>query len=150
MANARHRLQTAQETLPEDQKDITAWQNLKDSFIQDMDDDFQAQNGIADLYEMIASLNRYIARDQVSKQVIDLYLEDLKAILYIFGVEDVEAEEDLLDGEIEALIEERQQARADRNFDRADEIRDDLRDRGIILEDTPHGVRWKRESRDEE
>ncbi|EKU92932.1 Cysteine--tRNA ligase [Alloiococcus otitis] len=150
LANARHRLQTAQGTLQEDQEDITAWQNLKDSFIQDMDDDFQAQNGIADLYEMIASLNRYIARDQVSKQVIDLYLEDLKAILYIFGVEDVEAEEDLLDGEIEALIEERQQARADRNFDRADEIRDDLRDRGIILEDTPHGVRWKRESRDEE
>ena len=62
------------------------------------------------------------------------------AVLGIFGPED----DQLLDADIEALIEERQQARRDRDFARSDEIRDDLAARGIILEDTKDGVRWKR------
>lgn len=120
---------------------------MKQTFVNHMDDDFQAQNGIADVYEMIGALNRYIERDQVSKQVIDMYLTDLEDILYIFGVESpLDQKEDLLDEEIEALIEERNQARANRDFQRADEIRDQLRDQGIILEDTAQGIRWKRES----
>ena len=53
-------------------------------------------------------------------------------------------EEELLDEDIEALIAERQQARKDKNFARADEIRDELTAKGIILEDTREGVRWKR------
>ncbi len=52
--------------------------------------------------------------------------------------------EELLDEEIDALIAERQQARKDRNFARSDEIRDQLKDMNIILEDTRQGVRWKR------
>ena len=56
----------------------------------------------------------------------------------------VDKKEDLLDGDIEALIEERQAARKSRNFARADEIRDELLAKGIILEDTREGVKWKR------
>ncbi len=57
----------------------------------------------------------------------------------------LQREEELLDQQIEALIEERNQARKDKNFARADEIRDMLQEQSIILEDTAQGVRWKRE-----
>ena len=56
----------------------------------------------------------------------------------------VEKKEELLDADIEALIQERQAARKERNFARADEIRDELLAKGIILEDTREGVKWKR------
>ena len=55
-----------------------------------------------------------------------------------------EKEEEILDSDIEKLIEERQQARKDKNFKRADEIRDELLAKGIILEDTREGVKWKK------
>jgi cysteinyl-tRNA synthetase len=54
--------------------------------------------------------------------------------------------EGTLEDEVEALIDERQQARKNRDFKRADEIRDELKSRGIILEDTPQGVKWRREA----
>lgn len=142
--NARHRLQTAEPALDDDQDFIDQWNVLKENFVNHMDDDFQAQNGIADIYKMVGQMNRYIQRDQVSKQIIDMYMTDLECKLYIFGVENILGQEDLLDEEIDALIKERNQARADKNFERADEIRDQLRDQGIILEDTAQGIRWKR------
>jgi cysteinyl-tRNA synthetase len=61
----------------------------------------------------------------------------------VFGILGKE-ESDILDDTIEALIAERQQARRNRNFPRSDEIRDELAEKGIVLEDTPQGVRWKR------
>lgn len=144
--NAKYRLETAESYLDDDQTAIDGWNTLKQNFVEHMDDDFQAQNGIADIYEMIGTMNRYIERDQVSKQIIDMYLTDLEQLLYIYGVEDIfEEQEDLLDEEIDALIEERNQARKEKDFERADAIRDQLREQGIILEDTAQGIRWKRE-----
>ncbi len=144
--NARHRLQTAEPMLDDDQPYIDEWNELKQSFVNHMDDDFQAQNAIADIYEMVSVMNRYIQREKASKQIIDMYMTDLEHKLYIFGVENIlEKSEDLLDEEIDALIEERKQARENKDFERADEIRDQLRDEGIILEDTAQGIRWKRE-----
>lgn len=144
--NALYRLKTADPFLNDDQDMIDEWNSLKQSFVHHMDDDFQTQNGIADIYEMIGVMNRYIERDQVSKQIIDMYMTDLERKLYIFGVEDIlETQEDLLDEEIDALIEERNQARQDKDFEKADAIRVQLREQGIILEDTAQGIRWKRE-----
>lgn len=144
--NATYRLKTAEPFLDDDQDMIDEWNSLKQSFVHHMDDDFQTQNGIADIYEMIGAMNRYIERDQVSKQIIDMYMTDLERKLYIFGVEDIlETQDDLLDEEIDALIEERNQARQDKDFEKADAIRDQLREQGIILEDTAQGIRWKRE-----
>ncbi|HZK23633.1 MAG TPA: cysteine--tRNA ligase, partial [Atopostipes sp.] len=68
----------------------------------------------------------------------------LKQLLAIFGLENLVADEDLLDEEVDALIQEREQARVDKNFERADEIRDQLKEEGILLEDTAQGIRWKR------
>jgi len=141
--NADHRLKDAKEVLPTDGDVIQEWDKLKAQFVEHMDDDFQAQNGITDIYEMIRTLNRYIERPQVSKTVIDYYTTDLEELLSIFGVVEIR-DEKLLDEEIERLIEERNQARSNKDFSKADKIRDDLKKQGILLEDTPQGVRWKR------
>lgn len=61
----------------------------------------------------------------------------------VFGVDGM-AQDDILDADVEALISEREAARAVKNFSRADEIRDTLTTQGIVLEDTPQGVRWHR------
>lgn len=113
-----------------------------------MDDDFQAQNGITDVYEMVRMLNRYLKSAEVSKSVLHHAMDQLEDLLEIFGIQlKMTNGNDLLDQEIESLIEERNQARSEKNFSRADEIRNILQEKGIILEDTPQGIRWKRKDR---
>ena len=70
-------------------------------------------------------------------------LHEFMRMIAIFGIEF--KNEELLDTEIEQLIHERDAARTEKNFARSDEIRDQLKEQGIILEDTPHGTRWRRE-----
>ena len=70
-------------------------------------------------------------------------LDQLIELLAIFGIEDLHTV-DLLDNEIDALIQEREDARAAKDFARADAIRDQLKEEGILLEDTNQGIRWKR------
>ena len=77
------------------------------------------------------------------KVALALYPVSMKQLMDILGI-DIKEQEVLLDEEIENLIEERQAARKAKNFARADEIRDLLTEKGIILEDTREGVRWKR------
>lgn len=112
-------------------------------FEAEMDDDFNTANAISVLFDLTKEANVYLNQDHTSAHVIDLFQEKIKAFLEILGVT-VEGEKALLDEEIEALIEERNEARKTRNFARADEIRDLLKEKNIILEDTPQGVRWKR------
>lgn len=141
--NGYHRLETADDTLPNDQEAIEAFSNHVSNFTEAMDDDFQAQNGITSVYNMIRDLNRIIEQPQVSKYVLKFMLDQILDILAVFGLENLKHEE-LLDEEIDALIKEREEARAAKNFARADEIRDQLKAEGILLEDTNQGVRWKR------
>ena len=75
--------------------------------------------------------------------VLRHFRDTFRRLMDVLGVA-VEREQTLLDEEIEALMKERQQARQNRDFARADEIRDTLKERGILLEDTPQGPRWKR------
>ena len=108
-----------------------------------MDDDFNAQNGIAAVYEMAKQLNIYAEKERVFKETITYLLTNFTKVLAVFGIEF--SENDVKpDAEIEALIAERDAARAQKNFARSDEIRDQLKEQGIILEDTPQGTRWKR------
>ncbi|WP_339217513.1 cysteine--tRNA ligase [Ornithinibacillus sp. FSL M8-0202] len=116
---------------------------LTSRFEAEMDDDFNTANAISVLFDLTKEANVYLNQDHTSPHVIDLFQERIKAFLEILGVT-VESETALLDEEIEALIEERNEARKTRNFARADEIRDLLKEKNIILEDTPQGVRWKR------
>ncbi len=148
LANGYHRLNAEQipATLRDDDKNLKNWEEKIERFEDAMDDDFQAQNGMTVIYEMVRELNRAIKQVDLSKQVLEEMLNSLIELLSIFGLEDLYETEDLLDDDIDALIQEREQARAARDFARSDEIRDILNEKGIILEDTPQGVRWKRES----
>ena len=108
-----------------------------------MDDDFNTANGITAVYSLVKWLNAYIEKNAVSKTVLTAALDLLKLLMGVFGLE--LGEKEVLDEEIETLINERNEARKNRDFKRSDEIRDSLKAQGIILEDTSQGTRWSRE-----
>jgi cysteinyl-tRNA synthetase len=108
-----------------------------------MDDDLNTSVALATVHNLTREVNTALARKKVKEQNKQELLELLKRIdtvLNIFGAERTE----MLDSEIQSLIDQRQEARRRRDFGRADEIRDELARRGIVLEDTKDGVRWRR------
>ena len=140
--NAHYRLQDAVAALPDDAEQLALFQNLQAQFVAEMDDDFQADNAMSIVYQFAKELNIYAEGEAVSEAVITAALPLSKARAGVFGV--VLGEEALLDDDIQTLIDERTQARTDKNFARSDEIRDYLKDQGIILDDTAQGTRWRR------
>lgn len=145
IANGYHRLNTAGSPSENDTKRRTQWEEYVTRFVSVMDDDFQTQNGITIIYEMIRDLNRAIEQAEISTELLEFMLNTLIELLSIFGLENLEMDEDLLDEEIDLLIQQREEARAAKDFEQADAIRDLLKEQGIILEDTNQGIRWKRE-----
>ena len=111
-------------------------------FEEVMEDDFNTADAITAIFELVKYANSTID-ETYSKEVVTLVNDKIKMLSDILGLI-TEPEEELLDADIEALIEERQAARKARNFARADEIRDELKAKGILLEDTREGVKWKR------
>ncbi len=111
-------------------------------FDEAMDDDFNTADAISAIFELIKFANNNADADK-SKEFLQALLDEVKLLCDICGLE-VDKQEEILDSDIEALIEERQAARKAKNFARADEIRDELTARGIVLEDTREGVKWKR------
>lgn len=111
-------------------------------FDEAMDDDFNTADAIAAIFELVKFANTHAGQES-SKAFLQALKEEIKELSDICGLI-VEKKEELLDADIEALIEERQAARKEKNFARADEIRKELLDKGIILEDTREGVKWKR------
>ena len=113
-----------------------------DKFDAAMDDDFNTADAISAIFELIKFTNTN-ANGENSKEFLQALLDEVKMLCDICGLE-VDKKEELLDADIEALIEERTAARKAKNFARADEIRDELLSKGIVLEDTREGVKWKR------
>lgn len=109
-----------------------------------MDDDFNAANAISAVFEIIKNINLYLEADKIDTHLLSDMRELLEKLLAVFGLEFTQQE--VIEEDIEALIEERNQARKDKNFARADEIRDQLKEEGILLDDTPQGTQWKREN----
>ena len=107
-----------------------------------MEDDFNTADAIAAIFELVKYVNTN-KTDELSGKAAKALYEILKQLCDILGII-IEKKEELLDADIEALIEERKQARKAKNFARADEIRKELADKGILLEDTRQGVTWKR------
>lgn len=118
-------------------------QQNKEKFIEAMDDDFNTADAIAALFDMVREFNVNI-NENSSRKVITKTIELLLELGKALGFFGKFKQGELLDEEIQRKIEERQQARRARNFALADKIRDELKEKGIILEDTPAGVRWKR------
>ena len=113
----------------------------REDFITAMDDDLNTANGLACIFELVSDINKDVLGADASKQTIaaarSLFHElcDVLGLLY-------NKMDNSLDAEVERLIEERSQARKEKNWARADEIRDELKSRGIVIEDTPQGVKW--------
>ena len=142
--NARYRLETAVDALPEDAERLEKFEAIEADFQKEMDDDFNGANGMTVLYQWLKEWNVYLEQEVVSKAVLEALLEKAAVLFGIFGI--VEKQEALLDDDIQALIDERLEARKAKNFARSDEIRDLLKEQGIVLEDTPQGTRWRREA----
>jgi cysteinyl-tRNA synthetase len=108
-----------------------------------MDDDLNTSVALAVVHNLSREVNTALARKQVKadnqRELLEV-IDRIDTVLNIFG----EGQREMLDSEVQALIDQRQEARRRRDFGRADEIRRELADRGIILEDTKDGVRWKR------
>lgn len=140
--NLEHRKQVSADLGTDKEKWLELIAKAKREFEAAMDDDFNTANAITVLFDLTREANLYLEENQTEVEVIEAFQKQMKTILDVLGVS-LETEQ-LLDEEIETLIEEREAARKERNFARADEIRDQLREQNIILEDTPQGVRWRR------
>jgi cysteinyl-tRNA synthetase len=140
--NLKHRLQSSTNLTDDDEQWLDRIQEQHEAFIREMDDDFNTANGIAVLFELAKQANLYLHEKNTSERVIHAFLREFEQLLDVLGI--TLQEEELLDEEIEALIEKRNEARKNRNFALADQIRDQLKAKNIILEDTPQGTRWKR------
>ncbi|MGL4991670.1 MAG: cysteine--tRNA ligase [Sarcina sp.] len=114
----------------------------RQKYIQKMDDDFNTADAITAIFDLVKDVNTNMSNEN-SKELAQKVLELIKELGAPLGILQNSTKINL-DKEIDELVQERQQARKDRNFARADEIRDELKVRGIVLEDTPQGVRWKK------
>lgn len=140
--NGNFRIQQAENLLEDDDDYLKELDLIKSQFEEGMDDDFNSANGITAVYNLIKWQNAYFEKNKVSKAIIVASQKLLVELMVVFGIDLAQAE--VLDEEIDALIEERNQARSNKDFKRSDEIRDKLKEQGIILEDTAQGVRWSR------
>lgn len=111
-------------------------------FEEAMDDDFNTADAISVVFELVKYINSHVSGVS-SKGCLQAFYEMLSKLTDVLGLI-VEKKEEILDEDIERLIAERQAARKEKNFARADEIRTELLEKGIVLEDTREGVKWKR------
>ncbi len=109
-----------------------------------MDDNLNSSVALAALHNLVRKVNTSLANDTVLTADRDFILQTIDKFDVVLGIFGAEKADEILDAEIESLIEERQEARRSRNFARSDEIRDLLSEKGIVLEDTKDGMRWKR------
>ncbi len=121
-----------------------ALSEAKDRFVEAMDDDFNTADGLGVIFDLARSCNVYLKEGYpYNKELLEEVAQFIGEFNEIFEIIDISAPENL-DNEINEMIARRDEARANRDFATADQIRDELSSRGIILEDTPHGTRWKR------
>ncbi|WP_028552036.1 cysteine--tRNA ligase [Paenibacillus sp. UNC451MF] len=142
IANIKHRLASAPEG-PAAEAVVSSAADILNQFEAKMNDDFNTPDAITSVFELVNVANPYVQQENVTSGSLNLLLEHFEKMDSILGILS-KAEEELLDDEIEQLIVERTEARKSKNWARADEIRDLLTERGIVLEDTAQGIRWRR------
>jgi len=140
--NLKHRLESTANLGDHSDTWLFKVEEVRKQFEEAMDDDFNTANGIAAVFELTRLANVYLLEKNTEERVLRAMMDTMAELMDVLGL-NITTEE-LLDEEIEALIAERNQARKDRNFKRSDEIRDQLKEMNILLEDTAQGTRWKR------
>jgi len=140
--NLKHRLATASAG-PADNVVTERIELTRGQFVEKMNDDFNTPDAITAVFDLVAEANLYLQQERVTVGGVHMFLEQLEAFDRVLGILRQGGEE-LLDEEVERLIVERTEARKAKNWARADEIRDLLTEKGIFLEDTPQGIRWRR------
>lgn len=143
-ANLKDRKAAAQtEAATDAEKELLAQsQEFVKKFEEAMDDDFNTADALAAIFELVKFANTNVSEES-SSEFAGALLDTMVKLCDVLGLK-AEKKEEILDKEIEDLIAERQEARKAKNFARADEIRDELLAKGIILKDTREGVKWKR------
>jgi cysteinyl-tRNA synthetase len=114
----------------------------KKDFEEALDDDLNTSEALGVIFTLVKDVNRMMDEKMISKSDALKVLEIMNKFDSVFGI--LKREETSLDQEVKALIEKRVQARKEKNFQLADQIRKELEEKGIILEDTPEGIKWKR------
>lgn len=144
VSNLKYLLENAtSDTMSEEEKKLAEEaKGFTAKFDEAMDDDFNTADAIAAIFELVKFVNTNTDAKS-SREYLSSLKEELVMLSDICGLL-VEKKQEMLDSDIEALIEERQAARKAKNFQRADEIRNELLSKGIVLEDTREGVKWKR------
>lgn len=130
--------------IADDEELINQLNGRREQFITAMDDDLNTADGIAAIFDLVKDINTKILDKDVSKNVCETAAKVFDELCGVLGILYNRKSNDI-DSEIEELIEQRQQARANKDWATADKIRDDLKARGIILKDTPQGVTWSKE-----
>lgn len=138
-SNLEHLIETGEGEMTEAEAAVFAkYDEYRTAFKTAMDDDLNTADAITAIFELVTEINTAV-KDGASKEFAQKSLDTLLELTHVLGL--LEAEEDNAVGEeIQKLVDERQQARAEKNFARADEIRDILKEKGYVLKDTPQGV----------
>ncbi len=143
--NSYDNLMYLYENASTDEADESEYKEAVDKYIKKfeeaMEDDFNTADAISAVFELVKYINQNVG-DNTAKNVLKLFIDNLSMLCDILGII-LKKEEKLLDADIEKMIEERQQARKNKDFATADRIRDELLSKGIVLEDTREGVKYK-------
>ncbi|ASS76946.1 cysteine--tRNA ligase [Tumebacillus algifaecis] len=139
LLNLQHRVESASEG----HADKVEADKYRSAFEAAMNDDFNSADAITAIFDLVSDANVYLRNEQVEQAALTAYLQLIEEFLDVLAL--APASDDAgLEAQVEALIQERNDARKSKNWARADEIRDELTAMGIVLEDTPQGVRWRR------
>lgn len=130
--------------MDDDNELINVLESRREQFITAMDDDLNTADGIAAVFELVKDINTRILDKPVSKKVCETAATVFDELCGVLGIL-YNRKSNNLDSEIEELIKQRQEARANKDWATADRIRDEIKAMGIILKDTPQGVTWTRE-----
>lgn len=137
-------IKNAKTDIADDEKILALIDSRKEQFINSMDDDLNTADGIAAVFDLVSDINTKIINKDVSKNVCQKAADMFDELTGVLGLVYNRKSNDIND-DIEKLIEERQQARANKDWATADRIRDELKAQGITLKDTPQGVTWVKE-----